>query len=221
MSTSLRWTGTTTKRWRDERISKADPKPKKPRLVVELQPDEVMDQDQSMLEVEMPCMTTEGAPRPKRKCWRQARRETGRPRITKGTTLKITDTVKPKEWNGGACDGRKRKLMDLEDTFGSEEDLYMEPEVKNTKVGESLKVPRPQNGGKILLVEGAKTRGVKKKRKIQSNRITNYFGNPLGFKDDQLGNEEDLLKLTDSSLNLSVKSYRPATISVFEKEFRK
>ena len=34
---------------------------------------------------------------------------------------------------------------------------------------------------------------------------------------DQLGNEENLQKLTDISINLSVKSYRPAKISVFEK----
>ena len=145
----------------------ADPKPKKPRLVEELQPDDVMDQDQSMLEDEMPCMNIEGAARPKRKCWRQARRETGRPRQTKGTTLNNTDTVKPKEWYGGANGGRKRKIMDLEDTFESEEDLDMELEVENTKVGGSLKMPRQLNGGKIFMVEGAKARGSKKRRKTQ------------------------------------------------------
>merc|ERR1712105_210452 len=77
MSTSWKWTRATTKRWRDERSSIVDPNPKKPRLEEEHQPDEEMDQDQSMVEEMMPWDSMVGADRPHRRCWRQARRETG------------------------------------------------------------------------------------------------------------------------------------------------
>ena len=65
---------------------------------------------------------------------------------------------------------------------------------------------------------GATARG-KKRRKNQTNKITNYFGNPLGLKEDQLEQKGNLQNLTEDSFNLSVKTYRPANIPVFDKGF--
>ena len=132
--------------------------------------------------------------------------------------MKVFNTVKRKEWTGNAMGKRKRMWEEEGDTQEALDRRSMEQELENVPNGGGHHLTRPKNGGKIQKWEGATQRGTKK-RKIQLNKITNYFGNPLGLVDDDLGAKGRVLKLEDSNLTLSVKPNRPPNIIVFEKGF--
>ena len=120
-----------------------------------------------------------------------------------------------KEWTGKDKPGRKRKAKEVEDAQAPTEGMDIEADIPWTQNGGDKDFGRLMKGGKILEVEGARPRGKKRKTKMQSNLITNYFGNPLGI---HLGSQERIQKLDLDSQTLSVKPSRPSISSVLIRE---
>ena len=79
-----------------------------------------------------------------------------------------------------------------------------------------------EKGGKILGWEGATARGQKKRRKIQiqENKITKYFGIPVGVEKIHLGSKTNLQKLTEDSNTLSVMPIRPPVKTVLRRDLK-
>ena len=171
-----------------------------------------------VVEEQMDQGTMEGAAYPRGRRWRKARRAKPDKRNDKGTTEKCSKSVILKECNGNTVSKRKRE--EENDSQGAQEDRPREQECETVPNGEEHRLKRPENVGGAKVQNWGRTnaRG-RKKRKVQTNKITNYFENPVGLMEDEWGTERRLLKLKPSNLTLSVKPDRPRNIIVFEEGF--
>ena len=145
---------------------------------------------------------------------KKARRGAGLKQPDKGRIMNQKLNILTKEWTGKVKSGKKRKAKEVEGAQADTDGMYTEAGRPWTQFGGDTIFGRLMEGGKILEVEGARPRVKKRKTKIQSNLITNYFGNPEGI---HLGSQERVQKLDLDSKTLSVKPSRPLIFSVFDK----